>query len=79
MKLIWNGKADTAIGAGVSFAITGDHDNRITDMTNLLVYERDRTDSPREQSEPCEDLEKRNMQHASVLNGDGRRIHTDGC
>lgn len=35
--VLWNGKADGAIGGGISFAVTGDHDNRPTDMTNLVV------------------------------------------
>lgn len=38
---VWNGKADGASGQGVSFAITGDHDNRPTDMTNIIVMENE--------------------------------------
>lgn len=34
-----NFKADGAKGEGVAFAIVGDHENRPTDMTNLIVYE----------------------------------------
>lgn len=34
---LWNGKADGADGDGVAFAIIGDHDNRPTDMTNLVI------------------------------------------
>lgn len=39
MKLVWNGKCDLSIGGGISFSITGDHDNRPTDMTNIVVEE----------------------------------------
>lgn len=36
-----NYKADGGIGGGIAFAIVGDHENRPTDMTNLVVlYER---------------------------------------
>ena len=38
-----NFKADGSVGDGIAFAIVGDHENRPTDMTNLVVYER--TDS----------------------------------
>ena len=41
-SVLWNGKADGAIGGGVAFSIIGDHENRPTDMTNLIVYEEDR-------------------------------------
>lgn len=41
LSLVWNGKADGASGGGVAFSIIGDHDNRPTDMTNLIVYEND--------------------------------------
>lgn len=34
----YNYKADGAIGGGIAFAIVGDHENRPTDMTNLIVY-----------------------------------------
>ena len=36
--VISNYKADGAIGGGIAFAIVGDHENRPTDMTNLVVY-----------------------------------------
>lgn len=36
----WNGKCDGAEGNGVSFAVTGDHDNRPTDMTNIVVSDQ---------------------------------------
>ena len=36
--IISNYKADGAIGGGIAFAIVGDHENRPTDMTNLVVY-----------------------------------------
>lgn len=39
--LLFNGKADGADGGGVSFAIVGDHENRSTDMTNLVVIYED--------------------------------------
>lgn len=45
--LVLNGKADGASGVGISFSITGDHDNRPTDMTNLIIQQRpedERTD-----------------------------------
>ena len=38
---IKNYKCDGAVGGGVAFAIVGDHENRPTDMTNVIVYERD--------------------------------------
>lgn len=38
-SVLWNGKADGASGGGVAFSIIGDHDDRPTDMTNLVVYE----------------------------------------
>lgn len=41
---ISNYKADGAIGGGIAFAIVGDHENRPTDMTNLVVYETDNND-----------------------------------
>ena len=37
LPLIWNGKADGEPGSGISFAIVGDHENRPTGMTNLVV------------------------------------------
>lgn len=40
--LIQNYKADGAIGWGCAFAVVGDHENRPTDMTNILVlYDED--------------------------------------
>ena len=36
-----NYKADGAIGGGIAFAIVGDHENRPTDMTNILVIYED--------------------------------------
>jgi hypothetical protein len=42
VRLLWNGKADGANGGGIAFSIIGDHDNRPTDMTNVVVeYEED--------------------------------------
>ena len=35
--IVWNGKADGASGNGVAFATVGDHENRPTDMTNLVI------------------------------------------
>lgn len=32
-----NFKADGSVGDGVAFAIVGDHENRPTDMTNIVV------------------------------------------
>ena len=32
-----NFKADGAVGGGIAFAVVGDHENRPTDMTNLVV------------------------------------------
>lgn len=37
-RIITNYKADGSVGGGVSFAIVGDHENRPTDMTNILVF-----------------------------------------
>lgn len=39
-KRIWNYKADGSVGGGIAFAIVGDHENRPTDMTNVIVYEK---------------------------------------
>lgn len=36
-RYIANYKADGAVGDGVAFAVVGDHENRPTDMTNLVV------------------------------------------
>ena len=36
----WNGKCDGAEGNGVSFAVISDHDNRPTDMTNIVVSDQ---------------------------------------
>ena len=36
-RYIANYKADGAIGGGVAFAVVGDHENRPTDMTNLVI------------------------------------------
>ena len=48
-----NYKADGEPGKGISFAIVGDHDNRPTDMTNLVIYEllRSRNGSGNTQAE----------------------------
>lgn len=35
-----NFKADGAVGGGRAFAIVGDHENRPTDMTNLVIEKR---------------------------------------
>ena len=43
MEHISNFKADGSVGDGVAFAIVGDHENRTTEMTNVVGYER--TDS----------------------------------
>lgn len=43
-KNIQNFKADGAIGGGIAFAIVGDHENRPTDMTNVIVI-NETTDS----------------------------------
>ena len=48
--ILGNYKADGEVGGGISFAIVGDHENRPTDMTNLIVYEdidRNRDDNNR--------------------------------
>ena len=37
--LIGNYKGDGNPGNGISFAVVGDHENRPTDMTNIIVYE----------------------------------------
>lgn len=37
--VVWNGKADGSTGDGIAFSIVGDHENRPTDMTNILIYE----------------------------------------
>lgn len=36
-----NYKADGSIGGGIAFAIVGDHENRPTDMTNIVVEDED--------------------------------------
>lgn len=36
-RYIANYKADGAVGDGVAFAVVGDHENRPTDMTNLVI------------------------------------------
>ncbi len=41
MEEVHNYKADGQSGKGIAFAIVGDHENRPTDMTNLVVYETD--------------------------------------
>lgn len=41
-KEVYNFKADGAVGNGIAFAIVGDHENRPTDMTNLIVEKDDR-------------------------------------
>ena len=38
VAVLWNGKADGADGEGVAFSVVGDHDNRPTDMTNIVSY-----------------------------------------
>ena len=41
VSFIQNYKADGAVGNGIVFAIVGDHENRPTDMTNILVIYED--------------------------------------
>ena len=41
MNYIDNYKADGSIGGGIAFAIVGDHENRPTDMTNIVVEDED--------------------------------------
>lgn len=36
-RFIGNFKADGSEGGGVTFAVVGDHENRPTDMTNLVI------------------------------------------
>ena len=43
-RLLWNGKADGASGGGIAYSVTGDHDNRPTDMTNIVI-EHDKRES----------------------------------
>ena len=43
MEEILNYKADGSVGDGIAFAIVGDHENRPTDMTNIVVYETEDT------------------------------------
>lgn len=43
--VVWNGKADGASGFEVAFAVVGDHENRPTDMTNIVVVRRTEDDS----------------------------------
>ena len=40
-RVIWSGRADGLYGGGISFAVVGDHENRPTDMTNLVVIKKD--------------------------------------
>lgn len=42
-----NFKADGSVGGGVAFAVVGDHENRPTDMTNLVVENHDEEDTDR--------------------------------
>ena len=55
-KNIHNFKADGAIGGGIAFAIVGDHENRPTDMTNVVII-NGRADSPGIKSESRNDNE----------------------
>ena len=45
----YNFKADGSIGGGIAFAIVGDHENRPTDMTNLVVENHDEENTDREE------------------------------
>lgn len=54
MEHISNFKADGSVGDGVAFAIVGDHENRPTDMTNVVVI-NEATDSFGIESEPRND------------------------
>lgn len=36
-KILWNGKADISDGGGIAFSVVGDHENRPTDMTNIVI------------------------------------------
>lgn len=48
--LIWNGKADGAIGGGISFAVVGGHDSTISDMTNIVIVSKETEDEENVQS-----------------------------
>ena len=41
LSLVENYKANGDVGGGTAYALTGDHENRITDMTNILLYGSD--------------------------------------
>lgn len=40
MQTAWNFRADGLVGGGIAFNIVGDHESRPTDMTNVIVYEK---------------------------------------
>lgn len=41
-------KADGAVGGYIAFAVVGDHENRVTDMTNLVIAEEEENEDGRE-------------------------------
>lgn len=47
--IVNNFKADGSIGGGVAFAVVGDHENRPTDMINLVVENHDEEDTDGEE------------------------------
>lgn len=53
--VIRNFTVDGKVGGGIAFTMCSDHENRPTDTTNLIVYER--ADSPGIKSESCNDNE----------------------
>ena len=72
---VWNGKADGASGQGVSFAITGNHDNRPTDMTNIIVMENE--EGLRPQQTALLQMSGRDMHDARCAHGERRGQRAD--
>lgn len=58
-RYIANYKADGAIGGGVAFAVVGDHENRPTDMTNLVVINDEEKPNSIQPNKPKCDLQER--------------------
>lgn len=67
MKGVWNGKADGSAGFGKAFAVVGDHENRITDMTNVIIDGVERRGEPSCTSESLTEADGMDTKSSSTL------------
>jgi hypothetical protein len=72
---IWNYKANGDVGGGIAFNVTGDHENRVTDKTNLVVEVNG--NGVGVNAEPCGGKRNGDLPNLDIVNGNRGGVCTD--